>query len=173
MRGHGANQDLVALFTNVRQILNAPKVHNQLGLSEPKLHRRYQTMTTRQYLRLIGALGEQGDRLVQSRGGLIVELCRNHDRLLTGSAGVLARRFYQRRWEFVWRCCGRKARDPRTLLVDYFPDGFWFDGHVQMPDPKGSKCIDDRPDNCGRGANRARFTNTLNTKRIHRCWCFS
>src|SRR5439155_22941391 len=88
MRGHGADQNLIAFFANVRQILDTADVHEQLWLREPQLHRWNQAVAAGEYLCLVRMSCKRRDCFVECLRRLIIKLCRNHNCLLPGSAGV-------------------------------------------------------------------------------------
>ncbi len=78
LRGHRADDDLVALEPDEAQIADAPQIDEVLGRGEPGFHDGDQGVAAGERTGVLPELREQGDRVLRGRGAMIIEPARNH-----------------------------------------------------------------------------------------------
>src|SRR5215204_140912 len=66
-----ADQDLIAIFTDVGERFDTRNIYEQLRLRETQLHGRYQTVPTGKHLRAIEIACEQCDCFIERRWSLV------------------------------------------------------------------------------------------------------
>ncbi|MEY2823463.1 MAG: hypothetical protein RLZ64_1, partial [Pseudomonadota bacterium] len=71
-------RNVVAGVLNVRQVLHATDVDEHRRLRKAQFHQRYQTVATRQELRLIAVLGDERNCFFCRTGSLVFEWCGDH-----------------------------------------------------------------------------------------------
>src|SRR6476660_3650560 len=90
MGGHRADDERARLILDSREARDLPEVDQVLRLRQPALHRRQQAMASRQELRAVLTLPQQGERLLDRAGSVVVELGWVHaaSPLLLGFGGL-------------------------------------------------------------------------------------
>ena len=75
--GQRADRDVGTIGPDVAELGEPADVHQHLGHGQPQLHQRQQGMPAGQELRVIAAVGGQGQGLIHRAGPLIAELRRD------------------------------------------------------------------------------------------------
>ncbi len=79
VRGHGADDDHVAVVADPAQLRDAPEIHHQVGRGHPQPEHGEQALATGQHLHLpVSGRPEQGEGLLDGARCLVVELRGDH-----------------------------------------------------------------------------------------------
>ena len=73
LAGERADREVIAALLDVRQLADPVQVDQDLGGREPEPHRGDQALAAGEDLRRVAQPREQGERLVERRGRVVVE----------------------------------------------------------------------------------------------------
>ena len=71
---HRAEPDLSVTLLDVREARDPVQVHERRGTAQAEVEERHQALAAREDLRVAPVAAEQRERLVEARGGVVVEL---------------------------------------------------------------------------------------------------
>jgi len=78
LRGHGADDDLLALDRSALEIANAGKINQMFGRCEPGLHQRDQAVTAGKNIRLLAEPCKQAHSIFHGCRAMIIECAWYH-----------------------------------------------------------------------------------------------